>query len=116
MSDPRYDCQTCGACCVNPPENEAEGFRAWVEVAPGEPLLRRRDLVKKLCVIEADGPDRGAVHLRLDASGRCLALRGALGRRVACTIYARRPAPCRRVQAGAPDCRRYRAALGLANP
>ncbi|MBZ0116180.1 MAG: YkgJ family cysteine cluster protein [Sandaracinaceae bacterium] len=103
------DCTRCGACCVNPRENEAEGVRAWVEVGPREPLLGRRDLVRKLVVTSEDGQ----AHLRLDVGGRCLALRGALGRKVSCAIYALRPAGCRRVQAGAPDCLRYRAERGL---
>jgi Fe-S-cluster containining protein len=107
--NPEPDCTTCGACCVNPLENEAEGFRTWVEVAPGEPLLKRKDLVRKLVVVDADG----GRHLRLDRDGRCLALQGALGRRVSCRIYAQRPKPCRRVQAGDPDCLRYRAERGI---
>lgn len=104
-----YDCTRCGACCANPRENEAEGFRRWVEVERGAPLLRRRDLVKKLVVVDDDG----AMHLRLDSEGRCLALRGAIGRQVRCEVYALRPAACRRVQAGGDDCRRYRAERGL---
>jgi uncharacterized cysteine cluster protein YcgN (CxxCxxCC family) len=53
--NPEPDCSTCGACCVNPLENETEGFRTWVEVAPGEPLLKRKDLVRKLVVVDPDG-------------------------------------------------------------
>jgi Fe-S-cluster containining protein len=109
MSAATLDCETCGACCMNPPGNEAEGFRTWVEVKEGEPLLKRRDLVKKLVVVDADG-DR---HLRLDATGRCLALAGAPGRKVSCKIYALRPHPCRRVQPGDRDCLSYRAARGI---
>jgi uncharacterized protein len=104
-----FDCQTCGACCVNPASNAAEGFRDWVEVRDGEPLLRRRDLVRKLVVIGADGER----HLRIDGQGRCLALRGAVGRKVRCGVYAQRPRPCRRVQAGDAECLRLRASLGL---
>jgi Fe-S-cluster containining protein len=102
------DCTRCGACCVNPRQNEAEGFRTWVEVEEGEPLLRRKDLVRKLVVLEG-----GKAHLRLDSSGRCLALRGALGRKVGCDIYSLRPRGCRRVQAGAEDCLAYRREHGL---
>ena len=112
VADPRteYDCRTCGACCVNLPENRAEGFVSWVEVAPDDVILTRVDLVKKLVVRDADG----VPHLRLADDGRCLALRGALGRDVTCAIYRERPSPCRRVQAGDPLCRRYRQAHGLA--
>ena len=103
------DCTTCGACCVNPQENEAEGFRQWVEVGEREPLRKRKDLMRRLVVVEADG----AAHLRLNDDGRCQALNGAIGRRARCTIYSQRPQACRRVQPGDRDCRRYRREQGL---
>jgi Fe-S-cluster containining protein len=110
MASESFDCQTCGACCVNPLENEREGFRSWVEVRADEPLHRRKDLVRKLVVLDDDG----LTHLKLDGEGRCVALKGALGRRVSCAIYALRPKPCRRVQAGDKDCLRYRRERGIA--
>jgi Fe-S-cluster containining protein len=94
---------------VNLPENRAEGFVSWVEVAEDDRLLRRADLVRKHVVRDADG----VPHLRLAADGRCLALRGAVGRDVSCAIYNDRPSPCRRVQPGDALCERYRAAHGL---
>lgn len=77
---------------------------SWVEVEPEDRILTRADLVKKLVVLDGDG----VPHLRLAADGRCMALRGALGRDVSCSIYADRPSPCRRVQAGDALCKRYR--------
>ena len=106
-----YDCRTCGACCVNLPENRAEGFVSWVEIAAEDHILVRADLVKKLVVRDAEG----VPHLRLAGDGRCLALRGALGKAVSCAIYHERPSPCRRVQAGDSLCRRYRREHGLAH-
>lgn len=103
------DCQRCGACCKNPPDNRAEGFPWWVEVEPGDRLLTRADLVRKLVVRDPDG----VPHLRLAADGACLALRGRFGVEVWCATYADRPSPCRRVQAGDKNCLRYRAAHGL---
>ena len=104
-----FDCQACGACCTNPPDNRAEGFPWWVEVEPDDGLLDRADLVRKLVVRDPDG----VPHLRLAADGACLALRGRLGRQVWCAIYNHRPSPCRRVQPGDRLCIRYRAAHGL---
>lgn len=104
------DCTRCGACCTNPAVNTAEGFVDYVEVGAGEPLLRRADLLKKYVVSNEDG----VRHLRLDGSGRCLALLGGLGRSVRCAIYAHRPHGCRRVQPGDPECLRVRADRGLA--
>ena len=104
------ECTRCGACCVNPPANAAEGFARYVELAPRDLILRRPDLVRRLVVLDEDG---GGGHLRLDPAGRCLALRGRVGARVTCTIYAERPAACRKVQPGSGECERARAALGL---
>lgn len=98
------DCQRCGACCVNLPANRAEGFSYWVEIGESDAILDRPDLVRKHVVRDADG----VPHLRIVDGGRCLALRGTLGRRVTCAIYHHRPSPCRTVQAGDELCLRYR--------
>jgi Fe-S-cluster containining protein len=101
------DCRRCGACCKNLPSNG--NFRWWVEVAPDDALLASSDLVRKHVVRDAEG----VPHLRIAPDGRCLALRGALGRRVDCAIYHHRPSPCRRVQPGDELCLRYRAEHGM---
>jgi Fe-S-cluster containining protein len=95
---------------VNLPSNRDEGFIYWVEVADGDAILERTDLVRKHVVRDADG----VPHLRIVGEGRCLALRGALGREVACDIYHHRPSPCRTVQPGDALCLRYRNEHGIA--
>lgn len=109
MTGAELDCRRCGACCVNLPSNRAEGFTSWVEVGEDEDLLGRADLVRKHVVRDAEG----VAHLRIAGDGRCLALRGAPGRQVSCTIYFHRPAPCRRVQPGDASCLRSRREHGL---
>jgi Fe-S-cluster containining protein len=94
---------------VNLPSNQLEDFPSWVEIEDGDKILSRADLVKKLVVRDADG----VPHLRLTGDGRCMALRGAVGRDVRCAIYSDRPSPCRRVQAGDALCMRYRREHGL---
>jgi Fe-S-cluster containining protein len=89
---------------VNPPENRAAGFPWWVEVEPGDAELGARLVVRD---------EEGVPHLRLVEGGRCVALRGTMGKRVRCAVYADRPSPCRRVQAGDELCMRYRAAQGI---
>lgn len=103
------DCQKCGACCVNLPSNRAQGFAYWVEIADGDRILERRDLVRKHVVRDASG----VPHLRLAHDGKCLGLRGELGGAVACSIYHSRPSPCRRVMPGDDKCLRARAEHGL---
>jgi Fe-S-cluster containining protein len=104
-----YDCQRCGACCTNTHGNEAEGYRDYVAVEPGDAILTRKDLVKRFVILNNDGEP----HLKLTPDGRCGALRGALGRKVWCVIYEDRPSPCRRVQAGSKLCLQYRQDKGL---
>jgi Fe-S-cluster containining protein len=104
------DCQRCGACCVNLPSNRVEGFAYWVEIAEDDAILGRADLVRKHVVHDGDG----VPHLRIVDDGRCLALRGAVGKQVGCTIYHHRPSPCRTVQPGDELCLRYRREHGVA--
>jgi Fe-S-cluster containining protein len=112
FGDSSFDCIRCGACCTNPNENRDEGFIDYVEVTPRDPLLDRSDLVRRLVVFNTDGHP----HLRLDAGGRCLALRGKVGRRVSCTIYEMRPAACRKVEPGSERCLAHRRERGLSAP
>lgn len=104
-----YDCRSCGACCANPDENRAEGVVDWVEVGPREALLADVRSAERLVVTNEDGEQ----HLRLDPSGRCLALRGRIGRHVTCTIYALRPRGCRLIEPGDERCLQYRRERGI---
>jgi Fe-S-cluster containining protein len=108
MSAPTYDCTRCGACCFNPPENVAEGFDAYVEIAANDKIRERTDLLQRY-VRESEGQ----LHLRILSDGRCMALSGSAGHKVSCRIYHWRPSPCRRVQAGSDLCLRYRREQGL---
>lgn len=100
--DDELDCQRCGACCAV--------FRVsfyWGEAddAPGGrvPVALTRPV--------------GALHRCMAGTEarpvRCIALRGEVGRAVACDIYAERPSTCRGVQPGDGQCRKARAAHGL---
>ena len=104
-----YDCTRCGACCVNPLENRAEGYTEYVTVTPRDALLKHPKIDERYVVFNDDGH----AHLKLDAGHRCAALKGGLGRKVRCEIYALRPAPCRRVEAGSEGCLRARREQGL---
>jgi Fe-S-cluster containining protein len=104
-----FDCRRCGACCANPNENRAEGVVDWVFVDAHEPLLDDDRLARRFVVANAAGER----HLRLDPGGRCLALRGRIGGRVSCDVYAVRPDGCRRVEPGDERCRQYRRERGV---
>jgi Fe-S-cluster containining protein len=105
-----FDCQRCGACCCNPAENRAEGYRDYVPVEPRSRLLRRQRILGRYTFVSS----RGERHMKLvGESERCAALEGALGRTVRCAIYVDRPAACRRVEAGSARCLQYRAERGI---
>lgn len=95
-----FDCQRCGACCANPDENRAEGFTRYIEVAASSRLVKKPELRKRFVVVHEDG----GFSMRLDPAGRCVALRGKLGQRVECAVYADRHRGCRLVEAGSERC------------
>jgi Fe-S-cluster containining protein len=103
-ADLGLDCRTCGACCA-PQRSDAVyvGVTA-ADIARMSRLWRERHVA------------RDAILTKLDPVGRCVcvALRGAIGQRVSCTIYERRPSECRSFTAGTPECHKARRQAGLA--
>lgn len=98
------DCRTCGACCA-PERNDA----VYVGVTAA-------DLDRMTRVWRDRYVARDAVLTKLDPVGRCVcvALRGAVGKTVSCSIYARRPEECRQFTAGTKECLLARRQAGLA--
>lgn len=108
MSAVANPCQQCGACCAQ--------FRVsfyWSEADPLAGGTVPAELTEPLT------PYRSAMRGTLTAPVRCVGLDGAVGAAVCCTIYDRRPSPCREVEpwdeTGQPDakCIKARAAHGL---
>jgi Fe-S-cluster containining protein len=102
-----YDCQQCGACCV-----DYFGGPDYVPLHRGEAARMRR---LGLPVISArwgeslgtrphDGPRGPAV---------CAAFAGTVGQSCACSIYPDRPVECRRFERGSLACRSTRLEAGL---
>ncbi len=108
MTSVSYDCERCGACCINPPENVREGFDAYVEIGARDAIRQRPERLRRYA-----RETGGKLHMRILTDGRCIALSGSVGERVQCRIYFSRPSPCRRVQAGSELCQRYRREQGL---
>lgn len=102
-------CLTCGACCAY--------YRVSFHWAETDRFLGGKtpaDLTFKADL------HRAAMHGTSGPSPRCIALEGEIGRAVRCTIYSRRPSPCREFSASwvngerSERCDRARAAHGLA--
>lgn len=100
-------CLSCGACCAQ--------YRVafhWLETeeADGPPVELTESLDAHRLVMQ------GTRHQPV----RCVALEGEIGGCASCTIYARRPSPCRELKVswedGTPSdqCDRARLAWGLA--
>lgn len=100
-------CLSCGACCAY--------FRAsfhWLETTAGDGSVPAGMTVPVTPhLVAMRGSDR--------RPPRCVALEGAIGTAVRCSIYERRASPCREFQASWVDgihnerCDRARAAHGL---
>jgi Fe-S-cluster containining protein len=106
---PTYDCQQCGACCVNP---SFLGGTAYVFLTREE-TKRMKSL--GLSVVQVSG--RSHLGTRAPSSGAgpavCVAFQGGVGGRCGCAIYPGRPAACRRFQVGSPECQEARGEAGL---
>ena len=93
-------CLACGACCMS--------FRVsfyWAEAdARGLPAVLTEQLTPFHACMAGTNRERP----------RCIALLGAAGGPTACSVYDRRPAPCREVQPGDDKCGRARSRHGLA--
>jgi Fe-S-cluster containining protein len=92
-----FDCVRCGACCV-----------ATTRATEGYVDLTARDLRLLPPAYRARAarmtPPRMPTRVR-GAATTCAALRGTLGRRVACAIYDARPTGCRKLRPGSRACR-----------
>lgn len=92
MSGERGTCTCCGACCVSYRatflRHELDSVpQGWVPTELTEPVNRRGVRMRHA----ADHPTR------------CIALRGTIGVDVSCSIYPKRPSPCRAFAPGAGE-------------
>jgi hypothetical protein len=99
----RFDCKTCGACCVNlfievsEIDNTPEHL---TDVIPANPnyVCEGTSIVMKF----KPGKER-----------RCVALRGVVGKSAFCSIYDDRPKTCREFDAGGRGCLEVRKEQGI---
>lgn len=103
-----HPCLSCGACCAR----YVVAFH-WTEADPELGGTVPRDLTETL------DPHRLMMRGTRAATPRCTALRGEIGVSAPCSIYERRPSPCRELQPAwehgspSPQCDRAREAHGL---
>jgi Fe-S-cluster containining protein len=100
-----FDCQACGACCV-----DTTGTHGYVRLTRSEAAYFDR---LGLPIVRDAG--ESFLGTRADAEGRdvCAAFAGAVGGPCACSVYGVRPAACQAFEAGGPQRREARRAVGL---
>ena len=96
------DCQSCGACCAH--------FRVSFYWQEAEQRGLPEDTLHQI------SPWRVCFKGTENMPCRCVHLSGSVGQQVGCTVYERRPHPCRELQPGDAKCLRARAAHGLPIP
>jgi hypothetical protein len=100
-----YDCQACGACCV-----DFFDTKACVVLEADEPQRMHR---LGLPVVDAiEGPSLGTKE---DGVGRniCAALSGVVGSKCSCSVYSERPRKCAAFLVGGLLCLIARREAGL---
>jgi Fe-S-cluster containining protein len=105
-TEPVYDCQACGACCIH----EWNGSGAYVLLEPDEAARLKR---MSLSVVEVAGEMYLGTRAYRGGQRCCVAFRGEVGGFCGCSIYDARPNICRQFEAGEALCREARARLGL---
>jgi Fe-S-cluster containining protein len=102
-SEPIPDCVKCGICC---------SFALVVPIRSDEP----NDAPVYWEIFADDAPDEPVIDQILPRdmeTGNCANLDGTIGEQVGCTIYDKRPSPCREFEAGSDRCHEYRRIYGI---
>lgn len=102
-----FDCRTCGACCKDLAAVR-DGVMCFISEPDADKLAKR--LVRRIRSAPAFDIEPG---LAADKRGRCLALRGHIGKRVTCSVYETRPYPCKSFNPGGAGCKLSRREAGL---
>lgn len=101
------DCQKCGACCVASAWSGGD-FEPFAEVSEHEGARIQKALPMSVVRVRPTGwtfqEPTLAMEIKNDRYGRCVALKGTVGRKVSCSIYRARPAGCRDFEPGSERC------------
>ena len=103
-----YDCQQCGACCINHESVPATGY---VCLTRDESKHMKR---LGLSVVQTGGSFYLGTRGRAETSHPvCVALLGRVSESCQCAIYDSRPRNCRRFEVGSRLCEAAREEAGL---
>lgn len=107
---PSYDCQQCGACCIN--RDYFGGTTAYVFLLKEESKRMKRLGLK---VVQVSGHAHLGTRANAGAGGHtiCTAFKGGVGDQCGCGIYEDRPRACREFAVGSPECEMARHEAGM---
>lgn len=97
------DCRTCGACCLSRAWNHDDGPFADVGDDEAERIEAKKPNAIVYCPPSGWAFRETQLAMRV-ANGRCVALKGSVGRRVSCSIYEDRPSGCAEFEPGSEAC------------
>ena len=104
------DCKTCGACCAGGYAHDHHADCTTADVVRMSRAARARLVDGRHRPITEPQP----AHTPTDGDGRCVFLRGTVGRRASCRIYETRPAVCRDFKPGSQRCKDARYGMEIA--
>jgi len=110
----KLDCRRCGACCIS---NWDDGHYVGMSAREVKRLTTWKQ--KHWIHYESDDVERKLFPaLRTKTHRRqfhivCIAFRGSVGGRCSCSIYDKRPRPCRRFRPGSFECKEARIEAGI---
>jgi Fe-S-cluster containining protein len=107
---PEYDCQDCGACCVQQAPFDGASY-----VYLDRTETRRMRRLGLTVVRAAVGASFLGCRAHAGAGGQptCVAFAGVVGGPCGCSIYEHRPSVCRQFEVGEALCREARRQAGL---
>jgi Fe-S-cluster containining protein len=105
-----YDCQACGACCV---QFGAQDGNAYVYLERQEARALRRLGLPVVPTALGAFCLGAAEHEGAGGRAACIAFTGELGRQCACSIYEDRPSVCREYEVGGQLCQEARVQAGF---
>src|ERR1700694_4044635 len=89
-----YDCQRCGACCVD--ALAGEGY-AWLDRAESKRMKR---LGLHVVLVSGDSCLGTRAHGGGGGEWVCVAFQGEIAGSCGCAVYAHRPTVCRKFEVG----------------
>lgn len=112
-----FNCETCGACCRASSFMDLVPLRPFADMTDTEAEEIETKHPGSVTLTSPSGwtfdPQRFVMSIKQGEYGRCVALRGKVGKKVSCAIYEDRPETCREFEPGSERCLEVRRKVGI---